>query len=137
MNLAMKVINTIPEIINNIPSVWGRITINDFTERFIMPLEYWSIENYEKQWREGLDKIKIQDKSCLVASVQDPKKAPWINWWVLYKKERTVFIRNQILFSKLYKAQIGDGLFTPDTCYDYIHERRSKQGVSEWKVDLD
>jgi hypothetical protein len=63
MALCMQILTPIPEIINNIPSVWGRITIDDFTERFIMPLEYWSIEDYEKQWREGLDRIKIQDKS--------------------------------------------------------------------------
>lgn len=55
------------------------IQIGDFKETFEMPLEYWTIYDYEKQWQEGIERIRTHDQSCLVYEIQDPAKAPWAN----------------------------------------------------------
>jgi hypothetical protein len=98
-------------------------------------MNYWSIQDYERQWQEGLDRLKKHDTSCLVVFVYDPKIRPFIEWWVLYKKEDKVYIRNQILVDEIYENQIGNKSFTVESCYDFIHPRKEKRKVSEWIID--
>lgn len=123
------------------PSVIGEIVIGDFSESFIVSLEYWSLDDYKRQWLEGLERIKTHDKSCLIASVQDPKNAPLINRWVLYKEDNKIFVQNQLLVSDTYKEIIENDAFTPENCYKYVNNRRTHtdQGetISEWATDLD
>jgi hypothetical protein len=40
MDISVKVIKSKPEVINRISCVSGQIQIGDFTEKFIIPLEY-------------------------------------------------------------------------------------------------
>lgn len=35
----------------------GRIIVGDFAESFYMDLSYWSIEEYERSWRDSLQVI--------------------------------------------------------------------------------
>ena len=69
------------------------------------------------------------------------KKAPWINWWILYKVGDTIFVQNHLLVSYMYKEVIGEGPFTPDTCYNYIDKRITHtddgRKISEWNVKID
>ena len=136
MNLTINAITKEPEIIDNIPSIWGEITINEFKETFVIPLENWNIEDCKKQWQEGLERILKKDTSCLVTAVQDPQKAPFINWWLLYRFNDLVIIRNQIIFGKIYKDKINDNAFTVKNCYDFIHPYKKKKVISEWKIQL-
>ena len=140
MKLFIKAISNKPEMIDNIPSVWGEITIENFKETFVIPLEYWNIEDYQKQWKEGIERIKKNSKSCFVASIQDPCKAPYLNWWPMYKRGKTIYIQNHMLHGKYYKKKIGSQVFTPETCYNFIPYRTTKEidGMkpSEWKVEL-
>ncbi|MBA3535847.1 hypothetical protein H0X48_05760 [Candidatus Dependentiae bacterium] len=136
MDISIEVIREEIIVVEGVPCARGKITIGDFNERFNIALEYWTLEDYKKQWKEGLERIKIQDKSCLVSYVQDPKKAPFINWWPLYKIDNKILVRNQMLFAHLYRNRVGDKEFTPDTCYSFIPDRKKKK-VSEWIADLD
>lgn len=119
----------------------GRIRIGDFSETFLMSFECWSAQDYKRQWKEGLERIKHNDRSCLVASVQDPLAAPLINWWVLYKEGNIVYIHNQLIVDSSFKVRIDDKPFTPENCYEYIKPYRvttvDGYKVSEWSVRLD
>ncbi|HVW99300.1 MAG TPA: hypothetical protein VHA52_02505, partial [Candidatus Babeliaceae bacterium] len=140
MNVEIRVMINEVERATNIDCIWGAIKINDFYEAFVIPLEYWGIEDYQKQWKEGLARIKSHDISCLVASVQDPLKAPLINWWILYKIGNEIVIQNQLLVEEYYEQEIGSNSFTPENCYNFISPRVSitEEGdnVSEWIVTL-
>lgn len=141
-NILVEVISKKPRMLKGIPRVIGKITINDFWETFEMLLDWWSQADYERQWREGLERIKTHDTSCLVTRIQDPNKGPFIDWWLLYKEGNKIFIRNYILFREYYDERIGDKPFTVENCYDFIWPRGSRlledgEEMSEWVVDVE
>ncbi len=136
LNLSIKILNNKPRVVNNIPCVLGEITINNIKEKFDIPLEYWNLKDYKQQWAEGLQRIRNYNRSCLVTCVQDPEKAPLINMWGLYKRNKQVFIYNFMFCGSTYKEYIGDKLFTPETCYNFIPRKPTNPKASVWIVDL-
>lgn len=55
-------------------AVSGVIVLDDFQEGLYIPLDWWSIEDYERQWKEGLVRLEDHDQSCLVATINDHQK---------------------------------------------------------------
>ncbi|MBA3954797.1 hypothetical protein H0X48_05765 [Candidatus Dependentiae bacterium] len=137
MKVKINIIEKQEVAIEGVLSIWGQITIGNFKESVPIGLEYWSRNDFERQWKEGLERLQNYDKSCLVTYVQDPKTGPYIDWWPMYKIDNKVYVQNHILFADLYRNRIGDKQFTPDTCYDFIPNRKPKEKVSEWVVDLE
>ena len=99
-----------------------------------MPLNYWSLEDYERQWAAGIKRLRTKNRSCLVVSIYNPTTGNFIEWWALYKIKNKVYIRNQILVSDIYKKRIGNKTVTVNNCYNFIAPRAGKK-VSEWVVD--
>jgi CdiI N-terminal domain len=88
-------------------SVEGEIKINDFKEGFDMPLDWWSIQDYERQWKHGLKRLFDHDTSCLIVAVNDPKCRKFIEWWPLYKIGNKIHIQNHIIIDDLYEEIKG------------------------------
>jgi hypothetical protein len=133
--LKIVVVNRKPKKRLGVLSVEGEIEIGDFRELIYMPLDYWSVEDYERQWREGIERLKTHDTSCLVATIHDPKIRRYINWWLLYKIENKVYVRNYLLVEDMYEERIGNNTFTIENCYDFINPRFVSARASEWVVD--
>ena len=119
----------------------GEISIGGYDETLYMPLDYWTISDYKRQWQEGLERIKTHDQSCLVATTHDLAMRPFIDWWLLYKVGDEVYVQNQLVIGDIYQDQIGNNEFTVDNCYDFIPPRHinrneDKDKVSEWFVVL-
>jgi len=136
MNLSIKMIDRKPKKYG----ITGKIVIDDFVELFDSPLDWWSIEDYELQWKEGLKRLLDHDNSCLVVAINDPNCCKFIEWWRLYKVGNKVYIRNSIIIADIYNEFIGDKQFTAQTCYDFIPERGSTYDedgskISEWVID--
>ena len=137
-NLNINVISSHEEIIWGLRSYIGEIIIDGYKETFEMPVEFWTLEDYKKQWAEGLEKIKIENKSCLVARIEGENGKPsQIEWWLLYRKDKKIFIRNQLMLSDNLKEYVGDHPFTPENCYQFIKPMSRSKEVSTWIVDLD
>lgn len=117
----------------------GTITVGDHTESIYVPLDWWKLEDYEKQWQEGLDRLSHYATSCLVVSIHNPLRRPFIDWWILYKENSKVYVQNHILIADMYDVCIGSNSFTIETCYNFIPPRVtvSDDGhkISEWIVD--
>jgi len=78
---------------------YGEIVIGTFHERFHASLSLWSDFKYKQSWYQGLRRILgTAMKSCLITSMYDPRKANFIIWWPLYRKDNLVYIQNQMLF---------------------------------------
>lgn len=141
-NFNIEVLSKKPEKINKKMAYRGQITIGDFQETFIMLLDNWSVDEYKQQWREGLERIRTHDSSCLVASFGGSQENPWIELWTLYKENNNIFIHNQYLFFEIFQER-SKGLppFDAKTCYLYIispRETVSEDGrkISEWTIDI-
>lgn len=143
--IVIRVLSKKPEIIDKLPAYWGLLEINDindgrFDESFVMPITWWSREDYEQQWQEGLKRIKDMNTSCLVTSVQLLFNNPYINRWVLYKENEVIHVQNQILVDDNFRELYSDKPFNLETCYDGIGPRRTKSesgfDISEWSFSL-
>jgi hypothetical protein len=113
----------------------GLITIGEFEERFIVPLNFWNASDYEKHWKNAIKRILINKSSCLITAMYNPKYANFINWWPLYREHGKVYIQNHILFFKELKQP-----FDPKNPFTFIpeHERTTEDGekISEWVTSI-
>lgn len=137
---SIKVIDSKSQLVYGLPCALGQIKIGTaFKENFLMPLNLWSIKDYKIQWEQGLKRILVKNKSCLIISAQDFDKNPFINWWILYKKQDKIFIQNSLLFEENFKRLVH-GSFDLNSCYSFIPKRKitNEDGykISEWNVDL-
>jgi hypothetical protein len=57
----------------------GRITVGDFSESFHMDLSYWSIEEYERSWRDSIQVISTGRKGTPVSLRRSPIRKPVIS----------------------------------------------------------
>ena len=122
---------------NGVEMCKGRIYIgDDFYESIFPSLDYWSIEDYERQWQEGVARLKTHDRSCLISCVVNPEHSgPLLDWWNMYRVDRKVYIYNRLFVGNLYRKRIGKVPFTPDNCYQFISDK-PKGPCSEWVVSL-
>lgn len=111
----------------------GRITIGDFTERFWMPLSFWNIGQYRKQWEEGIAYLRTHDSSCLIAKISMEKNELFVSAWVLYKVGDTIFIQYHFYPDKAKVDQLPS--FNSKTCYSHLRPRTDK--FEEWSVKSD
>jgi hypothetical protein len=100
----------------------GRLAIADHCETFEFPIHCcWSFEDYVSQWHQGLERLRDYDSSCLVLCAGHPDCCGrFISWWLLYKIDGIIYAYQQILVEHLYEEAIGNKLFTPENCYDFI-----------------
>lgn len=114
----------------------GEIQIDSFKETFRMPLDFWTIEQYEEQWKEGIERLKTNDKSCLVLAVQGPgsEMQPWAELWMIYNVSGEIYMKDAIILSSYFKKVYKDRAFTPQTCYSLISKRGDD--AQKWDIDL-
>ena len=141
MILGIKITDNKSKIIDKQRFYPAEITIGSYSESLMILVDYWTLDDYKRQWKEGIERLKTHDQSCLVVLVQDPKKAEVIMWWPLYKENDTIYIQNHLLIDEYYEKDIGNNIFTPDNCYQFIPARslayEDGGRPSEWKVKLD
>jgi len=140
MALYIKTIRKVTKRKKSVDMYIGKIVIGDFTETIHIPINFWTIDEYKKQWAEGLARIETHDSSCLIASIQDPKIDPYLNWWALYKVGDTVYIHNNMFVDFTYEEHFGNTVITRENCYDFISPRETVtddgEKISEWSIPL-
>lgn len=87
-----------------------------------LPVDCWSIEDYQKQWEEGLQRIETHNESMLVIWVNKLNKNPDISYIVLYKVGNKIQIQEWgVSGVKDYKELSKElGPFNLENCYKYI-----------------
>ena len=139
-NINVQITVRKPKVIHEMMSVQGVMQLGTIKEKLILPAKHWSAADYERQWQEGIARIKKNDKSCIVTRVFPTRT---IDWYVLYKKDGKVYAYRYFLVAEDYDEVIGNREFTPDNCYDFIpsfdeyqkiHAQQFK--IEEWEIDL-
>jgi CdiI N-terminal domain len=102
----------------------GCISSDGFFKRnFLIYCEVWTLQMYQQQWKDGLIRLDMHNKSCLVMKIDHSRNIPSVEWWLLYKIGKNIHIQYDYVFGSNHKKQIGDKLFNIRTCYDFIPER--------------
>lgn len=139
-NLSIEIVRRSPKLIQGIPYALAKIKIEEFWEQFNLRIDWWTVEDYESQWQMGLERLKSHHRSCLVTEVVNPQLYQQIAWWLLYKEDNLIYIRNEVLFGEYYAEVVGQKKFTPQTCYDFIGPKQPRAGwedghqESEWVI---
>ena len=111
----------------------GALTLGGSVERFRSSLNYWTIADYERQWGASLRTIGERSASALVVSIEEPSSMNFLNWWVMYPDDDTVFFQEQMRF-----FEEGGELFDERDIerFIYPHSRYSDEGekYSEWAI---
>lgn len=118
---------------------YAQITIEDFREKLIIPLDYWNREDYRKQWLNGVDRLITQrgNISALFTGMYDfalSNFGPMC--WLLYRESGTdtVNVQNQWLPRETLPVR-----FDPYEWYDRLPPREThSEGdqISEWKTTI-
>jgi hypothetical protein len=125
-----------PQLIYGEPARLGRITLNEFSEKFIAPLVFWNEDDYQRQWIEAAKRIvNGRSLSCFVAAMRESPDDGAIFLWPAYRRGDVVYIQHKLLLPELVK-----GSFDTTNLYAQVDERRtlSEEGepISEWQVSV-
>lgn len=116
----------------NVKAILGSIVIDDFEEKLEIITNYWSRDDYVKQWINAIERLDTSSDSTSVLVTQfiDKPGSPYVaELWPLYREDVTVYIQNSYLLpSKV------DYPLTTQEIYKSL-DKRSK-GVSEWTVTI-
>jgi hypothetical protein len=113
----------------------GEIAIGSFREKFRSRLDYWSDTMYIQHWRRSLDRFMNGEAvGYLITSIANPSAESVTEWWLLYRLNREVVVRNALLLPER-------GLVDPHEAYDLIPAYRARTddglAISEWRVPAD
>ena len=143
MSISISVIDKKPKKKWGSVGVEGILRINDFEEYLYLSVDWWQVDDYLLQWKEGFERLLSYDTSCLIVDINDPcLNRKFVDWWLLYKVGDKVHIQNQLVIGEIYEKQIGDKPFNLQTCYDFIPDRgepydEDGNKISEWVIDWD
>ncbi|MET3497640.1 hypothetical protein [Variovorax boronicumulans] len=111
----------------------GRLEGFGLHEDFWSPLDYWQEEQYEVQWRQGIQRVLDGKISALIVSMRDPELSNFIDWWLLYAFEDQVIFQNQMLFLQNLRAPFNtDDIYT--SIRPYRRHNLEGEALSEWRV---
>jgi len=85
---------------NGVPyEVFGRISVDDFSEVFRASLGYWAPADYRRSWVRAFDVIAESEQAaaCLVTSMADPGTVDFVMCWPLYRVGDSVHIQNKLI----------------------------------------
>jgi CdiI N-terminal domain len=113
---------------------WGFTILGRDAERFAAPLYFWDESAYERQWRDGVERlVGGADTSCLVTVMHDPMDDQTAQWWELYRLGDTVAVHERLSVPDF-------GPLDPEAIYDevgpYRPENDEGHTVSEWRLPL-
>ncbi|MFE5935756.1 hypothetical protein ACFQ69_10260 [Streptomyces sp. NPDC056470] len=128
--------DTISEGVTSLPSeAVGRIKVGEFTEKFLMDLSFWTVDDYRRSWDAALRKLEDAENStsCLIASITDPAASNFISCWPMYRDGEVVYVQNSIIFLDELHEQ-----FNPQEPWRYVEDRSTvdEDGnrISEWST---
>lgn len=113
----------------------GLIQLGDYSENLIIPIEYWTKEQYEEQWQNALHDIcnRPNSSTLIVTAMFDVTYSEYVECWALYRKDDTIFVQNKLLFTSDINYE-----FDINKLSEYIGERKTvtEEGhlISEWVI---
>ncbi len=110
----------------------------NFDEHFIAWLGFWTRENYENQWSEGLDRVLAGLSSCLITNMNRPdcaREEYIMRAWLLYPAGESAVIHEKLFFAD----QLETG-FCVTQPYQHVPNRQSLSDdgdeISEWRIEI-
>ena len=111
-------------------SLCGRITLGDYRERFLAPINFWQREDYERQWLEAARRILGEsDRTGFFTT-------PYEFWWTMWRSGDRVYVHEEVITDERYAGPY-DGSAPYHIIADRVTHTEEGQPVSEWEITLD
>jgi hypothetical protein len=116
---------------------FGRITIDGFSETFVVPLGFWDESDYRRNWRRAFAVLDADPRvvSCLMTSMTDPRNSNFLVCWPMYRSGEDVFVQNAMIFLD----RTGED-FDPAAPWGLVgpRQRTDEDGnkISEWITSM-
>lgn len=143
-NLKIEVLENKRKKIEGYSCYQGLITVGNFKESFYLRLNNWSLQDYKNQWKEGLERIKTHNSSCLIADIFFDQEDIYMQIYYLYKVGNKIFVQYQMYSPEIFKFLKTETLpfdpFNYENRYKNIpqFESHDEEGnkIETWEVDL-
>jgi hypothetical protein len=114
----------------------GRIALGDFSEEFVSPIVFWTVDNYRRQWCEAAERLlNGYEMSCFVAAMRESPLDGALFLWPAYREGEAVHLQHKLLLPELVKVSFD--VMNP---YAQVSERRTLsddgEPISEWQVSI-
>jgi hypothetical protein len=108
--------------------LWGRITLGDYAEEFLVPIGPWLRRDYERQWIEAAR--RLLGATARAGFFTDAFRA----WWTMWREGERVYVHEELLVGGRM-AGVTDFSVAP---YELITGHRTHtedgQAISEWEI---
>jgi hypothetical protein len=113
----------------------GELRLGDQRIGFVVDLGYWTVGDYERQWREGTARLLHgAQRSALMTGYRGPGEATHLIW-ALWREGGFVYAQEHPVV-----VNAGDPPFDPMDPYGHVGERIATSvlnlPIPEWQVDL-
>ena len=113
---------------------YGRITINDWSQRFISPIGYWDEDQYYQQWRDAAsDLVAGASKVGFIIRLSGPpEKVNIFGYWAAYRDG------DAVQMTEMLHVVEAHGTFQVDGTCAFVREPPfDDPAVSRWKTRID
>ncbi len=120
---------------------WAAIEVDDFRERIIIPVEYWSPLDYHRQWLAACRCLLAGEaRAAFLVDVRGDWSSMNMSFsWVAYVEGASVYVQHHILFPEQFPDA---GLLSPHLA---VHDRETRSTepetlgdpISEWRTKLE
>lgn len=108
-------------------SLHGTIRIGEFEETIVVPVGYWQLPDYHRQWRQALRRVLSGRSSALVTAMGDPAKSNFFGLWPMFPEGAQVVLQERLLFADQLR-----GRFDPAKVESYLLPHDPSADVSRW-----
>ncbi|MCL4231898.1 MAG: hypothetical protein KJ053_09965 [Dehalococcoidia bacterium] len=84
---------------DEIPKMYIVLLIDEEITTFVAPVNYWSMAQYTRQWKDGLARLERHSSSCLLTGARDPSLRQGVTMVELHKEGTDVFARERYVFA--------------------------------------
>ena len=117
------------------PALWGQITLGEYVERFLAPVDEWTPEQYQRQWWKAAERLLGGESAAFVT-------APWQSWWAMWPEGENAIVQEHLLTpGRVAQLALGPALLAGGAHHQLVATREtcSDEGdrISEWQVRID
>lgn len=114
----------------------GELVVGDARMCFLVDLSYWSMRDYQHQWRDGIARlVQGAPSTALMSAYRGPGDSAH-NMWALWRDNGHVYVQEQ----SVLQADLAER-FDPTDPYPHVGERvpAAENGlpIPEWRVAVE
>lgn len=117
-------------------SVRGRITLGTFSEIFLSPLVYWSVEDYKRHWLQAANYLlEGHDKTVFFTTMYDPSYANFLFAWPMWRFGEQIRVQNQMMLIDELTGSFDS--YNPYAHVGEFAEFSDEQPISAWFIQAE